>query len=328
MRHRWTALTVVAAAAVVAVGSAIAIVVPASAALVTSCTGSASDVTVPNDLFVPAGESCELTNITINGNTTVRAGANLILNSSTLNGNLVVQPDGFVSALGTTVSGVTRLNTAFGAYSENTTFGGNVVVNDSGFFFSLGSRLTNVTSTNGETFLQSARLRRNLTTTGDLLTDVYNSVVEGSVSVTAASLGSVVCTSEVDGNTSFDASGSGDGAVLQIGASAPLTGCGFDVFGTNVSLTDNTSPSYVSDNVVRGDLTCTGNDPAPVVSNNRVRGQAAGQCAAPEASAAAARAAAGSVDDRKAGILAKVSARTSTGASAAAAKTGRAALKS
>ena len=50
----------------------------------------------------------------------------------------------------------------------------NVVVADSGFFYSIGATANNVTSTNGETYLGSVRLGRKLTTTGEVLTDVYN----------------------------------------------------------------------------------------------------------------------------------------------------------
>jgi len=224
MRYQRIVLTTIALIAL-ATGSVVA-AEPSEADLVTSCTGTASNVTVPGDLFVPAGRSCELTSVVVNGNTTVRAGANLLLTGSTLNGSLTVQADGFASASGATVTGATRLNTAFGAFSENSSFGGNVVAADSGFFYSLGSSLQAVTSSNGETYLESVRMSRNLTTAGDLLTDVYNSVVQGTVSVTAASMGSVLCVSEIDGNASFSGSGAGAGGILQVGASAPLTGCG------------------------------------------------------------------------------------------------------
>jgi hypothetical protein len=319
MHHRRTMCSSTAALTVAA--TALLAAEPASAGLVTSCTGVASDVTVPNDLFVPAGQSCELTNVVINGNTAVRAGANLVLNDSTLNGALAVQADAFASMVHTTVTGTTRLNTAFGGYAESSTLA-NVTATDSGFFYSLGSSLNNVTSTNGETFLESARLARNLSTTGDLFTDVFDSVVEGTVTVTNADLGSVVCVSEVDGDASFSASGAGSGSVLQIGGSAPQSGCGVNVFGASVTLADNAGPSYLSDNVVRGDLVCTNNNPEPVVSGNRVRGQASGQCATPAAASAAGQSTAGS---RGAELLARAKSRTSTG-SVAATKAGRAAV--
>jgi hypothetical protein len=322
VRHRFPTLAL--ATALAAAATTFLVAEPAVAGLVTSCTGTAADVTVPNDLFVPAGQSCELTNVTINGNTTVRAGANLILNTSQLNGTLTVQSDGFANVVHTNVTGTTKLNTAFGVYTESSTLNA-VNANDAGFFFSLGSSLTSVTSTNGETYLQSARLSKNVTTNGDLLTDVHNSVVLGTLNVTNASLGSVVCVSEVDGNTSFSGSGAGTDSVIQVGASAPLTGCGFNVFAGNLSLTDNVAPSFVSDNVVRGSLVCTGNTPDPVGTSSRIRGQASGQCAGVAAPLRANAAPSSSVDGRAADILGRAKSRSGS-SNAAAAKVGRTAL--
>lgn len=304
MRYRNIAITA-AVTGLVGLGFA----APSHAGLTTFCDGVASDVTVPGDLVVRAGDSCELTNVTINGNATVRADANLLLDGSTVNGNLRVNDNGFVDAIDTEVTGNARLVTAYGAYTEGSTIGGNVNATDSGFFYSVGSdHAKNVSSTNGETFLENSWVTRNLTTEGDALTDVYDTVVERDVSVSGATQGSVFCLSEVDGNASF----SGNGDLLQIGASAPLTGCGFNVFGGDLSVTDNTGEAHVSDNVVRGDLTCSGNDPLPVVENNRVRGNV--DCESAEAAAGIQqRRAISQADDRKAEVKADIEARAKAG---------------
>jgi hypothetical protein len=323
MRHR---LPILVVCLLTAAAGALVAAEPAAAGLVTSCTGTAADVTVPGDLFVPASGSCELTNVIVNGNTTVRAGANLVLNGATLGGTLVVQPDGFASLKGSTVTGNTRLNTAFALFADTSTLG-NVTATDAGFVYALGTALNTVSSTNGETYLQSSRLARNLTATGDRVTDVYDSVIRGTVSITAPILGSVICLSEVDGDTvigTAGVSGTSSDPLVQVGAAAPLTGCGFNVFAANLALTDNTAPSYVSDNVIRGSLTCTGNDPAPVGSSARIRGGTNGQCAAP-APAPAGIAATSTVQSRAAGIVARAKARTSTG-TVAATRAGRAAI--
>jgi hypothetical protein len=290
-------------------------------------------VTVPGDLFVPAGESCELTDVTVTGNTTVRADANLILTTSTLGGTLTVQGNGFANLTSSSVAGATRLNSGFGLYTEGGTLGGNLTVAGGGFAYSTGTAFAGgITSTNGETYLRSTRVARNLSTTGDLLTDLYDSVIGGKVTVADATLGSVVCISEIDGDVAF--SGAADGGVLQIGAAAPLAGCGFDVFAGGLSLTGNHTPATVSDNVVRGALACADNDAAPTGSGNRLRGGGTGQCAelaAPAGSTAAGKAtgkATGTTvggkstadldsNDRGTGILAKINARRATGERAA-----------
>ena len=308
MRYRNIAITA-AVTGMVAIGFA----APSHAGLTTFCDGVASDVTVPGDLVVRAGDSCVLTNVTINGNATVRADANLLLDGSTVNGNLRVNDNAFVDAIGSEVTGNARLVTAYGAYTEDSTIGGNVNATDAGFFYSVGSNhAKNVSSTNGETFLESSWVTRNLTSEGDALTDVYDTVVERDVNVSGATQGSVFCLSEVDGNASF----SGNADVLQIGASAPLTGCGFNVFGGDLSVTDNTGEAFVSDNVVRGSLTCSGNDPLPVVEGNRVRGDVdceSADAAASMQSRASGLAEARKAEDRKAEVKADIDARAKAG---------------
>jgi hypothetical protein len=319
MRYQRTGLT--AAVLAMLAASAVAAAGPARAGLVTSCTGTASDVSIPGDLFVPVGESCELTNVTVSGNTTVRADANLILTDSALAGTLTLQGNGFADLETTTVAGASRLNGAFGLFSQGSTLTGNLTVADAGFAYSVGTTFTgNITSTGGETYLQSGRVGRNLTTSGDFLTDLYDTVVQGAVTVGNATLGSVVCTSEIDGAAAFTGA-SADGTV-QIGAAAPVAGCGFDVFASSLTVSGNHSPVAIADSVVRGALACADNDATPTGSGNRLRGGATGQCAGLTAAAAKTTArttAAGEdgTDSRVAGILAKISSRRSTGESAA-----------
>lgn len=302
MRYRNIAITT-AVTGLVALGFA----APAQADLTTFCDGVASDVTIPGDLIVRSGDSCELTDVTINGNAIVRPDADLLLDGATVNGTVQVRDNGFADLVGTEVTGNVRLATSYGAYIEDTSVAGNVNATDAGFFYSVGStHAKNISSANGETFLESGWVTRNLSTDGDVLTDVYDTVVEGNVAVSGATQGSVFCLSEVDGNASF----SGNADILQIGASAPLSGCGFNVFGGDLSVTDNTAESYVSDNVVRGDLTCSGNDPLPVAEGNRVRGTE--DCEAAEMSTMSRRVA-GDAESRKDEVKADIEARSAAG---------------
>jgi hypothetical protein len=323
MRHQRAGVIGAVLAAVAA--SVVAAAGPARADLVTSCTGTASGVTVPGDLFVPAGQSCELTDVTVTGNTTVRADANLILTTSTLSGTLVVQANGFADLTGTSVGGATRLNNAFGIYAQGGTIAGNVTVAGAGFSYGTGTSYGgSITSTSGETYLRSARVGRNVSTSGDLLTDVYDSVVGGTVTVAGAALGSVVCTSEIDGDVAV--SGAAAGGVVQIGAAAPVADCGYVVFGGALSLTGNHAPAVLSDSVVRGALSCVDNDAAPAGGGNRLRGGATGQCAdlaavpdptVPTGPPATSRKSTVDPNGRGAATLARVAARRSSGERAA-----------
>lgn len=323
------ALGVIAAGTLVAAG-------PARAGLVTSCTGTAADVTIPGDLFVPEGQSCELTNVHVTGATTVRTDANLILNQSSLAGTLTLQGNAFADLETTTVAGTSQLTGAFGLYSQDSTLTGDVTATGSGFSYGIRTGYQgSVQSTDGETYLQSSRLAKGLATSGDRLTDLTDTVVQGTVTVDSAALGSVVCTSEIDGASTF--SGTASGGVVQIGPGSAADGCDFDVFAAGLTLTGNSAPAAVNGSVVRGPLACTDNSPAPTGAGNRLRGGATGQCAglvtAATAGTTAAATRAGAPDGvsrsaaarRTAGLLMKINARRGAGGRAATAA-GRAQL--
>jgi hypothetical protein len=288
----------------------VGVAAPSQAQLTTFCDGTASGVTIPGDLVVRADASCELTDVVIQGNATVRAGANLLLTDTSVAGNLVVQANGFASVVDSSVVGTTRLNSAFGVYAEGSELTGAVTAAGPEFFYSLDTvHGANVTSTDGETFIESGWVARNVTTTGDLLTDVYDTVVERSLSVTGAEWGSVVCGSEIDGAATF----TGNSDLVQIGAGT-VSGCEFNVFGDSVSVTGTSGDSFVTGNVIRGDLTCSGNDPATVASGNRVRGNE--DCGS-AAMTTFSRGAQIDADVRKAEVLEKIDERTDAGEQAA-----------
>jgi hypothetical protein len=280
-RRRWRLLSIVAAANLAAVGLVAA---PSQAQGVSLCSGTAEGFTIAGDLAVPAGASCTLIDSTVRGNVVVRDDANLSLEGSTVRGNLTVRTNGFVGALDSRVVGVTTLREAFGAAIEQSELGGVNALN-SGFFFTDGTTHGRVTSNTSQTVILSGWVSGDVRTTLDLLTDVQDTVVTGALTVDQAELGSVVCRSEIDGNVALR--GSGD--LIQLGDSAPVAGCEFNVFGGALTLADNTAEIRVSDNVIRGNLACTGNEMVPTGSNNRLRGAEVGQCVdlAPAAAAPA-----------------------------------------
>jgi len=292
----------------------------AQAALTTSCVGTAKNVTVPGDLVVPAGQSCELTNVVVQGQTTVRADADLVTTRSTFKGRIVVGNNGYLDLDRTTVSKATSLDMAYGAYFQDSTLTGAVTVAGSGFLYSYGStHAGQVTSTHGETYIESGRLGRGLTTNGDASTDLTDTVVNGRVSVAGAMFGSVICASEIYGNAGF--SGAGVDGVVQLGTSGTFTDCGYNVFGSNVTVRGNQGPVSISGNVIRGNLVCSGNAMKPTGSDNRVRGTSTDQCKnltpAQAAAAPMARSKMASPKDRANAALAKINHRANAGRAAA-----------
>lgn len=290
---------------------AVGLALPSQAQLTTFCDGVAAGLTVPGDLVVRAGDSCDLTDVVVQGNATVRAGGTLLLAGATVTGNLVVQADAFADVIDSTIDGATRLNAAYGAYSEGSDHAGPVTANDPDFFYGVGSTFAaTVASTDGETFFESARLGRGLSTSGDLLTDVNDSVIEGTLSVTGSALGSVVCASEIDGAATFHQ----NAERVQIGPGA-VAECAANVFGSDLTVTSTSGASSVSGAVVRGDLVCADNEPATVATDNRVRGEdACGEAAATSAH----RQAVETADSRRVDLLADIDVRRAEGRGAAA----------
>jgi hypothetical protein len=276
------------------------------------CSGTAENLTIRGDLAVPAGASCSLVSTTVTGNVEVRTDATLSLETSTVRGNLTVRSGGFVATLESRVGGRTNLQEAVGGAFEGSELAGRVEVTDSGFFFSdrttHGSR---VVSNGGQTVIFSGWVDGDLRTNLDLLTDLRETVVTGRLTVEAASSGSVICASEIDGPATL----AGNGEVIQVGAGTEVVDCDFNVFGAGLTIRDNLAVIEVNGNVIRGELACTGNEPAPTGAGNRVRGGATGQCA--ELVAPGAIASAAAPDARLAALLDLIATRTAAAAAAA-----------
>lgn len=258
-----------AAAAVATLGLA----APAQASLTTYCEGVASDVTVPNDLVVPENSSCELTKVTIQGDAVVEAGADLIVDDVAVTGSLTAGEGAYIDAGDSQVDGNLDLNSAYGAYIEGSEIN-NAYAENSGFLYSIESEYGNVLdSVNGETYLVSSVVG-NIATDGDLITDIYDTWVSGAFQVSNSEQGSVICSSEIDGNAIFQH----NGGIIQISADESLDGCATSYVGGNLHLSENAADSVISDTIVQGRLNCMDNDPAPVGENNRVRGGQFNQC--------------------------------------------------
>lgn len=312
---RRAALGAVAAAALVASAPALSAAagLTTQGGLETRCTGTAGPVTVPSNLVVPAGQTCFLQGTVVQGDVVVRAGANLIAeDGASIEGDVVVRADGYVEILDGSVAGQTQLRQAFGGYGEGSSLAG-VDVRNSGFFYAVDTTQGDYNAVNSETSLESAWVSGDITTRGGLLTDVHDTVVEGRLTVRDAELGSLLCASEFDDRAVVR----GSGGVVQVGDGV-YDGCDGNVFASGLTLRDNVTEegTHVGDNVIRGDLACTGNEPAPVGEGNRVRGAATGQCAELEPAMATSRFAP-SGQDRSADTERQIEARSADAREAA-----------
>lgn len=260
------------------VGSLLAVTAPSQAAFKTRCVGEGGAVTVPGDLFVPKNQSCTLDGTIIQGNVEIQAGADLVINSGSIEGNVVAQVDSFVDATDSTIGGVVSNRGAYGVFLTESTLTGNynspATAARGGFLLADRSDLNGrVADSAGSILLVSSTVASSITTTGNVATDLDDTVVLGGLSVSGAEEGSLLCDSEVDGAASY----AGNGPV-QIGGDAPWGTCaGSAYFGGDLTIGDTTGGVSLTDSIIRGNLAGEGNDPAPVGSDNRVRGEISGQ---------------------------------------------------
>lgn len=269
--------------AAVAAGSLFVAVEPASAALVTRCTGVAGAVTVPNDLVVPRGQACTLEGTTVQGNVRVAEGGDLVMEGAVVEGNLRVQTDGFVDIIGSTVGGSVNGRDHFGVFVEDSTVAGDVVqrapeAETQPFFFTVGADLAGgVDARSTELLLESSTVGGDVSSRLGAFSDIIDTTIEGGLTVVNNPLGSVVCESEIYGPGLFERNGD----TLQIGGSGAVSPCnGASFWGGDVTFTNNTAAVTgldFSSNIVRGNLSGEGNDPAPTGQGNRVRGEVSGQ---------------------------------------------------
>lgn len=264
----------------------IGVVGPAHAALTTQCVGEADGVTVPGDLVVPRGESCALTNTIVDGDVQVAAGADLVGEDLTVNGRVVVQNDGYLDLKGSSVEGNVVNRGSFGIYLDETdvnAYTANADVNPDSFLWTYDATFSGrISATGGSFLLEKSTVDRLVQTTDTQYTDVLDSVVGGTLTVTGAEFGAMVCGSEVDGHATF----ASNGVAVQLGAGGSLDACdlGPSVWAGNVLISGTTGTAEVSDNIIRGNLGGTGNE-AVAASDNRVRGALEGQFAEQSAQA-------------------------------------------
>lgn len=266
---------------------------PAQADLVTRCVGTGGAVTVPGDLVVPKGASCLLTGTTVEGKVTVGADADLVATDATFKGAVLVGENGYLDVFNTTIAASVVSRGGYGVYLETSTVAGAVrglAPKDTSidpFTFVIGTAVAkSVSSVSGELLIEDSQIAGNVTGDGTTYTDVVNSSLNRGLTVTGNDLGSAVCSSEVLGNVTYE--GNGDG--VQLGDGALFDACDqVNYFGGNVTINNTTGGVQLNGNIIQGDLTGDGNDPAPVGDHNRVRGLQGGQFAdlapAPQAEA-------------------------------------------
>lgn len=274
-----TGLAAVAAAGLVAAGAA----APANAQIISFCSGVAGAVTVPGDLIIRADDWCVLEGTTVQGNVTVRSGGDLVATDATFDGRVIVQADAYASLESTSVTDRVILRDAFGLLALDSTLGENVVARRidpeaaPGAVQSIDSQIAgNVNAQVGAIWLGGSTVGRAALGTDVDYFDLHDTVVDGRLAVTGAGEGSIVCDSEVYGNAEY----TGNDGPVQLGGDTAVAGCeSANYWHGDVTINDTAGDVTVVENIVRRDLTGSGNSPDPVGEGNRVRGEQGGQFA-------------------------------------------------
>lgn len=252
----------------------------ASAALTTKCVGDGGAVTVPGDLVVPAGMSCTLTGTTVTGDVRIAKGADLIADGAIFQGRVAAANDAYFEASnGTKIAGTLVLNGAYGAYLEDAGLDGKLrstsLADAPALVYAFNSDLGGAISSNGdELFVEQSSVAGSVDSVGSVYSDVYQSFVDGKLTVSGSALGSVICGTAVQGAASF----TGNAGLVQLGSNGPTSDCTTGSYwGSDVSADGNTAGVYVNNNIVRGNVVFGTNDPvAQVGADNTVRGSITG----------------------------------------------------
>jgi hypothetical protein len=234
--------------------------------------------TVVGTLVVPEETTCVLENVVVVGNITVGLESDLFASGLTVTGNITIDPDAYVDLEESSVQGNIDGDVPFGTTLVDSTLAGNLSSNLSLLTLVLDSDIAgNVNLLGGprgytDVFFDTARVQSDIYVDRPEIADVFNSTINGSMEIWRSRDGSIICTNEFDGDVAF----AGGRGPLDIGAGV---GCEVNYFGGNLSVLNHNGTPAIDNNIVRGDLNCTGNT-GIVGTNNRVRGTATGQCEA------------------------------------------------
>lgn len=269
-RKRW--LVALAAINLIVVG----LVAAPSQAQTVTCSGSLSDQTITATVVVSAGDFCQLTDVVVDGRLDVFDSGILFLTGTRVIGPLTVGFFGYVEATDARVDGMTTLGDEAGLFASRTRFSRLVDGQSSGFIFSDDStHWGGIRATGGDNVVRGGVVIGSIFTNGGIRTDLFDTAVFGPVTVSSSTYGSVLCHM----GAALSVSVSGSGGDVHIGISETYGNCGFNLMGSLAVNNNIGADIQITRNVIAGNLSCSGNDPAPHGSLNLVGGSSSGQCA-------------------------------------------------
>jgi hypothetical protein len=239
------------------------------------CNGTLEGGVVNGDLVVPAEASCTLRGTTVRGDVRVGNAAMFDAESARITGNLRIDELAAGGLHDTRVGGNVEI---LGYWAHLDMFdgaiGGRVRVEDAERINLLG------TTVSGDVHFERSRLfvadmahiKGQIRVSGAETAIIDESRIAGNVAIQGVTFEARICGSQVGSQVTFE----GNASNVTVGDH--LKYCMGSTIDGNLRILQNMGGARISDNTVRGNLTCRDNNPAPVSSNNRVRGQKQGQC--------------------------------------------------
>ncbi len=242
----------------------------------TPCIGAMTNQIVRGNLVVPAEQDCELFGATVLGHVRLEYDADLEAEDTEITGDVYIGEQAGADFYHVRVGGNVDIRGTWALLDSfgDTTINGQVRVEDA-------ERLNlSRTTVNGD-----------LQVTGTRLMTATNSRVKGAIQVQDISFVAFrgsrldravtveraqdearLCESSVGGDATF----AGNSTKLAIGGGAYL--CDGNTVRGTLAVHQNQGTITIADNIVRGDLICIGNEPAPTGSGNQVTGSKQDQC--------------------------------------------------
>jgi hypothetical protein len=241
------------------------------------CEGTLGGGVVNGDLVVLSNTGCRLIGTVVRGDVRVEREAAFDTEGARIAGNLWIGELSYGEFRDTRVGGNVEIRGSSATLDMfNGAIGGRVVVADAERINLLGTTVEGSVRFERSRLIiaHGARIGGQITVNDVEFAAIVESWVGGNVTIARATEETRICNSRLRGNTVVEQ----NTRRVTIGGGNPALRCGGSTFDGNLRLLENTGGGTVVGNIVRNNLVCRDNDPAPTGSDNRVGGRNQGQC--------------------------------------------------
>lgn len=169
------------------------------------CTSALTGETLTGEILVPANAACYLDGSTVTGHVVVDAGASLILANTTIHGPVTMHNDGFIDVTDSTIHGPVLATNSEAYFNQSAVNGGVTFTGAEGkgrYFLAEHATITGATLiTDAMVYVSQSQVKGGFTANNGQYADVLDSTVTGQLTMVGNDAGTMVCGTEVGGNT-------------------------------------------------------------------------------------------------------------------------------